>query len=133
MVTDTQPIDYRTNDGGHQNDPRIAPINPKFIEMGLKYLFCIPGVYNTSTMEFHQSNLYRMINWHTSRYRFAETSAINLTVHSTRVNNDSEWLAHKDNRTHFTLTNLPALVQKNNTSALMWAGSLIAFHSQQHK
>ena len=84
MVTDTQPIDYRTDDGGDQNNTRISPINPKLLEMELRRQFCTPGVYNVSAMKFYQRNLYCVSNWHIGRNRFAQTSTINLMSHSTR-------------------------------------------------
>ena len=54
MVTDTQLSDYRTDDVGDQNDPRIAPISPEFIELEIRHPFCTPGIYNMSAMKFYE-------------------------------------------------------------------------------
>ena len=41
---DMRPVDYEKDDGGDQNDPRIAP-------------YCAPGIYDISSEEFTENNL----------------------------------------------------------------------------
>ena len=50
MVTDTQSIDYKSDDGGDQNDPRVNPINPEFLNMELRRPFCTPGISKQSIL-----------------------------------------------------------------------------------
>ena len=48
-----QPLDYRTDDEGDQND---LIISPDFLDMELNRLYT-PCVYNITADEFNQSNL----------------------------------------------------------------------------
>ena len=71
LVFDKRKIDYQSDDGGDQTDPRIGPINEYFLTMELRSPYCTPGVYNMSSQEFTESNLNAMSHWHTGTNRFA--------------------------------------------------------------
>ena len=56
LVMDNRPVYYKDDDGGMQDNSRIAPINPVFFTMELLHPYCTPSVYNMSCEEFKDSN-----------------------------------------------------------------------------
>ena len=104
---DTRQVDYKEDDGGNQDDPRINPVNWDFLKINLRSPYCTPGVYNMSSQEFNECNLYCMSHWHTCTNRLALTSTIYLTTKNTRVINDREWVAAKASRSEFARLDAP--------------------------